>query len=86
MSNSSVAANFREWATRSRPRFCCKSSRTGLGFIHLNVHSLSTKMDVIGIWAHSTDAEVIVLSETWLNKSVLNKDISIRGFNVYRSD
>lgn len=61
-------------------------SRAGLGFIHLNVRSLIAKIDIIRIWAHSTEADVIVLSETWLSKSVLNEDISIDGYNVYRTD
>ena len=29
---------------------------------------------------------VIVFSETWLRKSVLDKDICIIGYNVYRPD
>lgn len=42
--------------------------RSGLGFFHLNVRSLVPKMDMLRIWAHSTDTDVIVLSETWLSK------------------
>jgi len=61
-------------------------SRAGLGFIHLNVRSMLAKMDMIRIWALSTDADLIVISETWLNKSVLNEDISIDGYTVYRTD
>lgn len=45
-------------------------SRCGLDFIHLNVQSLISKMDMVCIWAQSTDADVIVLTETWLSKSV----------------
>lgn len=40
-------------------------SRSWFGFIHLNVCSLIAKMDMIRIWALSTDADVIVLSETY---------------------
>ena len=61
-------------------------TRSGPGFIHLNVRSMIAKMDMIRIWAHTTDADVIVISETWLNKAVLNKDINIDGYNVYRTD
>ena len=61
-------------------------TRSGLGFMHLNVRSMIAKMDMIRIWAHTTDADVIVISETWLNKAVLNKDINIDGYNVYRTD
>ena len=60
--------------------------RTGLDFIHLNVRSMIAKMDMIRIWAYSTNADVIVISETWLSKSVLDKDIGIDGYNVYRTD
>lgn len=41
---------------------------------------------MVRIWAQSTDADVIVLTETWLNKSVLDNDIFINGYNVYRTD
>lgn len=39
--------------------------RSGLGFFHLNVCSLFPKMDMLRIWAHTTDTDVIILSETW---------------------
>lgn len=39
-------------------------ARTWLGLFHLNVCSLVAKMEMTHIWAHSTDADVIVLSET----------------------
>ncbi|KAF1394512.1 hypothetical protein PFLUV_G00001090 [Perca fluviatilis] len=60
--------------------------RSGLGFFHLNVRSLVPKMDMLRIWAHSTDADVFVLSETWLSNSVSDKVINISGYNVFRSD
>lgn len=46
-------------------------SRTGLGFIHLNVCSLLPKMDLVRAWAIQTDADVQVISETWLKKNYL---------------
>ncbi|XP_059186340.1 uncharacterized protein LOC131969177 [Centropristis striata] len=61
-------------------------SRTGLGLIHINARSLLNKMDLLKVWINSTNADVIVLSETWLTKSVLDKDISVNGYNVYRAD
>lgn len=61
-------------------------TRTGLGFIHLNARSLISKLDMLRIWAHSTDADIIVISETWLNKSTLDNDICIDGYKVYRTD
>lgn len=37
-------------------------SLSGLNIIHINVHSLLPKMDMIRIWVKSTDA--VVISET----------------------
>lgn len=54
-------------------------SRSGLGFIHINVRSLLPKLDMVRIWVKNTNADVIVLSETWLNKSVPDKAIGIDG-------
>jgi len=61
-------------------------SRSGLGIIHLNVRSLKLKLDMVNLWVRSTDADIVVLSETWLTKPVLDADIGIEGYNVYRSD
>lgn len=38
---------------------------SGLGIIHLNVRSLLPKID----WARTTSADIIVMSESWLNKN-----------------
>ena len=56
---------------------------SGLKYIHLNVRSLVPKMDMVRIWVRSTDADIVVISETWLTKSITNEDISILGYNVY---
>lgn len=61
-------------------------NRHGLGFIHLNVRSLVPKMDMIKIWANTTKTDIIIVSETWLKKSVPDKLILIEGYKVYRSD
>uniref|UniRef100_A0A1A8AW44 Uncharacterized protein n=1 Tax=Nothobranchius furzeri TaxID=105023 RepID=A0A1A8AW44_NOTFU len=61
-------------------------SLSGLKHIHLNVCSLLNKMDEVRIWVTSTGADIVIISETWLTKSVTNEDINIDGFNVYRMD
>lgn len=60
--------------------------RAGLGFIHLNVRSLVPKIDKIKIWANTTNTDIMVLSETWLKKSVPDELTSIEGYKVYRTD
>ncbi len=61
-------------------------SRSRLGFIHLNVRSLVPKLDMIKIWVNMTNADIIVLSETWLKKSITDDLIYIDGYKVYRTD
>lgn len=59
---------------------------SGLSIVHLNVRSLLPKMDSLRIWITTTDADVVVISETWLTKSVTDKDIAVEGYNVFRAD
>ena len=54
-------------------------SLSGLNIVHLNAHSLLSKMDIIRIWVKSTDVDIVT---TRLTKSV----IYIDGYNVYRAD
>lgn len=61
-------------------------SRTGLGFVHMNVRSLVPKMDMVRKWANTTNADILVLSETWFNKSITDYLIFIDGYKVYRTD
>jgi exonuclease III len=55
-------------------------------FYHHVIIKIGFCMQPVRIWAKSNDADVIVFSETWLSKSVFDKDICIRGYNVYRTD
>ena len=43
-------------------------------------------MDTLRIWVKSTDADIVVTSETWLTKSIADNDICIDGYNVYRAN
>ena len=62
---------------------CDFKSRSGLGVVHLNVRSLLPKLDLVKIWARSTDTDVLVLSETWLKKSITDKDIAIKRLQCF---
>ena len=59
---------------------------SGLKFVHLNVRSLLPKIDMVRIWTRSTDADIVIISETWLTKSITTEDINILRYNVYRTD
>lgn len=43
-------------------------ARSDLGIFHINVRSLLSKLNMIKIWIDSTNADIVVLSETWLKK------------------
>lgn len=58
-------------------------SRKGLGLMHLNVRSIIKKID---IWVQDSCPDILVLSETWLNGSVSDKDIEVQYSNVFRCD
>lgn len=50
-------------------------SRHGLGlhYIHLNVRSLVPKRDLGKIWANTANADIIIMSGTWLKNSVYDQ-------------
>lgn len=61
-------------------------ARSGLGIAHINIRSLLPKLDFVKIWVKSSDPDILVLSETWLNNSVSDKDIAVKGYSVFRCD
>ena len=59
--------------------------------MYLNVHGLllttdRTKTAMIRDTATDMNAWAIVLNETWLTTSILDAEVRIEGFNLYRSD
>lgn len=61
-------------------------TRSGFGIIHINTHSLLPKIDMVKIWIETTNTDILVLTETWLNNSITNKNISLEGCNVFHCD
>jgi hypothetical protein len=45
-----------------------------------------SKVDFIDIWMHDTNTDILVLSETWLNYLIMDKDIDIANYNIFRCD
>ena len=60
--------------------------RKGLGFIHINVCSILSKLDNIKIMVLKTNADIFIFSETWLDSNTDDKYIALDGYNVYRTD
>ena len=50
--------------------------RSGLGILHLDVRSLLPKIDTVKILVQTTEPDILVLSETWLSKSIEGSDVS----------
>lgn len=61
-------------------------NRSGLGIVHFNVRSLLPKLDQVQVWAKTTKADILVISETWLKKSNSSHDVALEGYNVFRAD
>ena len=54
--------------------------------MHLNVCSLLPKMDYIKIWNSEADPDILILSETWLSEKIVESEVTINGFKVFRAD
>lgn len=63
--------------------FC---NRKSLGLMHLNIRSLLPKLDELKAYMHTSNPDVLVISESWLKKSVTTTAVSIPGYNVFRQD
>ena len=61
-------------------------TKGGLHFIHLNIKSVLLKIDQLRIIALKTNAAVIGLSESKLDETVTDAEISITGYKALRSD
>ena len=60
--------------------------KRGLHFIHLNINSLLPKIDELRHIAKTSKASVIGITETKLDESVLNNEVSIEGYDILRLD
>ena len=55
-------------------------------FIQVNARSLLPKLDEIGHLATTSKAAVIAVSETWLDSSILDGEVGLSGYYIYRHD
>ena len=56
----------------------------GLAFIHLNIDSLLPKFEKLGIIANLTYIAIIGISESKIDKSILEPDIQIDDYKILR--
>ena len=60
--------------------------KRGLHFVHLNIRSLEPKIDELRLLAKNTNAACIMISETHLDNSIFDNEISIDGYVIQRKD
>ena len=58
----------------------------GLNCVHLNVRSLLPKIDEIRLFAFNARAEVICITESWLDPSISDSQIELSNYTVVRRD
>ena len=44
------------------------------------------KRDFIQIWACQINTDIFIVSESWLNKSIPDRDVGLDGYNIFRAD
>ena len=57
-----------------------------LSVVHLNVRGLLGKMDQLRLLCQRNSADIITLSETWLNKGIDDSEIELPGYSIIRRD
>ena len=54
--------------------------------MHVNIRSLLPKFVLLTALTHSTNPDVLAVSESWLRKATNNSEISIPSYNIFRQD
>jgi hypothetical protein len=55
-------------------------------FFHSNVRSLNAKIDDLQIVTQQNNADVIAITETWLNSRITDGAVSLPGYSIVRND
>ncbi|CAB4043954.1 Hypothetical predicted protein [Paramuricea clavata] len=69
----------------SNPRRSGKGRHTLL-VLTIKARSLNNKLRDFQSMVYTSDCDVVVVSESWLTPSVLNKEILPNGYDIYRCD
>ena len=75
--------------TNQVPKKDCRWNRfknRGLHFLHLNINSPLPKIDDLGRIAKNSNTAIIGITESKLNKAVLDNEVEIDGYELKRAD
>lgn len=61
-------------------------SKKGLNIFHLNIHFFYPKMDEMKCLVEKHKIDILCLSETFLNDTFKDGELSIEGYNLFRKD
>ena len=61
-------------------------NNSGMHFLHLNVNSLLNKIDEVRQIVNASNVSIFGLTETKLDSSVYDSEISIDGYTLIRKD
>ena len=62
-------------------------NQCGLKFLYQNIRSLRGKMDELNILvSHCANLHILAFTETWLDNSISNGEVSLPGYSIFRSD
>ena len=62
-------------------------NQRGLKFLHQNIRSLRGKMDELNILvSHCLNLHILAFTETWLDNSISDGEVSLPGYSIFRSD
>ena len=60
--------------------------KRGIHVVHLNIQSLLSKLDELRCIAINSKATIICITETWLDESICDPEISIPEYDLLRND
>ncbi|CAB4033973.1 Hypothetical predicted protein, partial [Paramuricea clavata] len=61
-------------------------SNRGLKIAHLNVRSITNKIDSLRLLLLNNPFDVLTISETWLTKNISDPELNIQGYSFIRND
>ena len=63
------------------------TNQRGLKFLHQNIRSLRGKLAELNILiSQCPNLHILAFTETWLNDSITDGEVSLPGYSIYRSD
>ena len=57
----------------------------GLHFMHLNISSLLNEIDELGHFARSSNAAIIGITGTKVDKTVYDSEVTVDGYNIVQN-